>query len=104
MSVQMHPDGTHDRRSQPSSWSMPSTREGWWAVVLSVAAVLLGVLGEVARGEVEGPFYRVAFLIGIVAVMEALLAIHRGERSIVSMLAFVPAAVIFGFGISQLFG
>ncbi len=67
-------------------------------------AIALGVVGEIARREVGGPFYRLAFLAVIVGGAVALVAIRRGERSLVTMLAFVPVAIIVAFGAAQLFG
>lgn len=95
---------TSERHPDVSHWSTPSTLSGWFAPVLAVAAIALGVLGEVARGEVGAPFYRVAFLVVIVGGVAALAAIRRGERSLVTMLAFIPVAIVVAFGAAQLFG
>ena len=43
------------QRPPVSCWSTPSTTEGWWAPVLAVTAVWLGVLGELARAALGGP-------------------------------------------------
>jgi hypothetical protein len=93
-----------ERNPVVSCWSGPSTPAGWFAPGLATAAVALGVVGEIARGEVDGPFYRLAFLAVIVAGAVALVAIHRGERSLVTMLAFVPLAIVIAFGAAQLRG
>jgi hypothetical protein len=91
-------------RSVASCWTTPSTAEGWWAPLLAAAAVGLGVLGELARGDVAGPFYRFAFLGGLLGGVAALVAVRRGERSLVTMLAFVPFALAVAFGVAQLVG
>ena len=90
-----------ERRPIASCWTRPSTNEGRWAPLLAAAAVALGLLGEVARGDVVAPFYRVAFPAALLAGVVALVAILRGERSLVTMLAFVPFALALAFGAAQ---
>ena len=93
---------------KPSSdgWlSPPTTVVGWWAVGLASAAVALGVLGEAARrGDQPGPFYAVAFMTGLFGGVAAILAIRRGERSLLAMLGFIPLLVGVSFGVAELFG
>ena len=93
---------------QPSDagWlSLPTTLEGWWAAGLGSAAIVLGVLGEAARrGDVVGPFYPLAFLAGIFGGVAVVLAVRRGERSLLVMLAALPLLVAVGFGLAELIG
>ena len=92
---------------QPSGdrWlSLPTTLEGWWAAGLACAAIALGVLGEAARRiDVVGPFYSLAFLAVLAGGVAAVLAVHRGERSFLTMLAFLPLLLVVGFGLAELF-
>ena len=90
-----------ERRPAASRWSRPSTNEGRWAPLLAAAALALGLVGEVARGDGVAPFYRVAFLAALLAAVVALVAIRRGERSLVTLLAFVPFALALAFGAAQ---
>ena len=93
---------------QPSreGWfSTPTTLEGWWAASFASLALALGVLGEAARrGDVSGPFYPLAFALGLVGGVAGILAVRRGERSLLAMLAFVPLLLGVGFGLAELFG
>lgn len=83
--------------------SLPMTLEGWWAAWLGSAAIILGALGEAARrGDVVGPFYPLAFLAGIFGGIAAVLAIRRGERSLLVMLAALPLLIAVGFGLAEL--
>jgi hypothetical protein len=72
-------------------------------VGLAAIAIALGVLGELARGDV-GPFYRLAFLTAVVAGVAAVVAVGRGDRSLPTVVALVPFAIVVAFGVSQLFG
>ena len=93
---------------QPSGdgWlSPPTTLEGWWALGLASAAIVLGVLGEAARrGDVGGPLYPLALLAALVGGGAAVVAARRGERSLVVMLAVLPLVVAVGFGLAELLG
>lgn len=93
-----------EQRSGVSCWSTPSTRAGWIAPLFAAAAIVLGVAGEVLRGELSGPYYRVAFLLALLSGAAAVLAVRGGERSLVTMLAFVPFAIVLAFGVAQLLG
>lgn len=85
--------------------SPPMTLEGWWALGLASAAIVLGVLGEAARrGDVGGPFYPLALLAALVGGGAAIVAVRRGERSLVVMLAVLPLVVAVGFGLAELLG
>lgn len=85
--------------------SPPTTLEGWWALGLASAAVVLGLLGEAARrGDVGGPFYPLALLAALVGGGAAIVAARRGERSLVVMLAVLPLVVAVGFGLAELLG
>lgn len=69
------------------------------------SALALGLLGEAARREsVLGPFYPLAFALGPVGGVAAVLAVCRGERSLLAMLAFLPLPLGVGFGLAELFG
>jgi len=93
---------------QPSGdrWpSPPTTREGRWALGLASAAIVLGLLGEAARrGDVGGPFYPLAFLAALAGGGAAIVAVRRGERSLVVILAVLPLVVAAGFGLVELLG
>lgn len=93
---------------QPSGdgWlSPPTTLEGWWALGLASAAIVLGVLGEAARrGDVGGPFYPLAFLAALAGGGAAIVAVRRRERSLVVMLGVLPLVVAVGFGLAELLG
>ena len=86
---------------QPSreGWfSTPTTLEGRWAAGFATFALALGVLGEAARrGDVVGPFYPLAFVLGLVGGVAAILAVRRGERSLLAMLAFLPLLIGVSF-------
>lgn len=84
--------------------SLPTTPAGWWAAGLATAAVVLGVLGEAARGNVSGPFYPAAFLVGLIGGVAAVVAVRRGERSLLAMLAFLPLLLAVGFAVAELLG
>ena len=63
------------------------------------------VLGEVARrADVSGPFYSLAFLAGLTGGVAAVLAVRRGERSLLAVLVVLPLLVAVGFGLAELFG
>ena len=92
--------------SSRGAWlSTPTTLEGWWAAGFASLALTLDVLGEVARqGDVRGPFYPLAFGLGLAGGVAALFAVRRGERSLLATLAFLPLLVGGGFGLAELFG
>jgi hypothetical protein len=86
-------------------FSTPTTLEGRWAAGFASVALALGVLGEAARrGDVGGPSYPLAFLAGLAGGVAAILAVRRGERSLLAMLAFLPLLLGVGFGLAELFG
>ena len=89
--------------SDVSCFSTPSTVAGWLAPALAAAAIALGVIGELTRGEGVGPYYRVAFLVALLGGTAGVVAVRRGERSLVTILAFVPFAIVVAFGVAQLF-
>ena len=96
---------SHHQPSGDGWLSPPTTIEGWWAAGLATAATAVGVLGEVARrGDVSGPFYPLAFLAGLLGGVAAVLAIRRGERSLLAALAVLPLLVAVGFGLAELLG
>jgi hypothetical protein len=86
-------------------FSIPTTSEGWWSVGFASFALALGAIGEAARqGDVRGPFYPLALVLGLVGGIAAILAVRRGERSLLAMLAFIPLLIGVGFGIAELLG
>jgi hypothetical protein len=86
-------------------WSRPTTPEGQWAAVSALLAFVFGVLGEAARREeVPGPFYAVAFASGLLGGVAAIVAVRRGERSLLALLAFLPLLIGMGFGVAELLG
>lgn len=86
-------------------FSAPTTLEGWWAEGFASFALAAGVLGEAARrGDVSGPFYPLAFIAGLAGGVAAILALRRGERSLLAMLAFLPLLLGSGFGLAELLG
>jgi hypothetical protein len=91
--------------SREAWFSTPTTLEGWSAAGFASFALTLGVLGEVARqGDVRGPFYSLAFVLGLAGSVAALFAVRRGERSPLAMLAFLPLLVGVSFGFAELLG
>lgn len=93
---------------QPSGYgwlSPPTTLEGWWAVGLGSAAIALSVIGEAARrADVSGPFYSLAFLVGLIGGVAAVRAVRGGERSLFAVLAVLPLVVAVAWGLAELFG
>ena len=86
-------------------FSTPTTLEGWWAAGSASSALALGVLGEAARrGDVGGPFYPLAFVLGLLGGVAAILAVRHGERSLLAVLAFLPLLLGVGFGLAELLG
>ena len=86
-------------------FSIPTTSEGWWSVGFASFALALGVIGEAARqADVRGPFYPLALVLGLVGGIAAILAVRRGERSLLAMLAFIPLLIGVGFGLAELLG
>jgi hypothetical protein len=82
--------------------SLPATTWGWWATGLAGVAIGLAVIGELARGDAGGPFYRVAFASGILGGVASLVAIRNGERSLLALLALLPLVVALAFGVASL--
>ena len=74
-------------------------------MALAALALALGLLGEAARrGDVPGPLYPLAFLAGLLGGVEAVIAVRRGDRSLLLMLAFIPLLIGAGFGLAELLG
>ena len=95
----------NDWELAPGWFSTPSTVEGWCAAGFASFALALGVLGEAARrGGVSGPIYSLAFVLGLVGGVAAILAVRRGERSLLTMLAFLPLLLGVGFGLAESLG
>jgi hypothetical protein len=91
---------------QHARWfSTPTTHEGWLAAVLALLAFAFGVIGEAARqGDVPGPFYAVALTTGLFGGAAAVLAVRRGERSLLAMVALLPFLLEVSFGLAELLG
>ena len=97
---------------------LPTSVLGWRAFWLSVATVVWGVLlpslPELLRPAVEGASGRpipipvgltsaaLEFVLALTALVVGFVALRRGERSWLTLLAFVPAVAVGGFWI--LFG
>jgi hypothetical protein len=95
----------HAGSSPPGDWlTLPATAWGRWASGLAGAAIGLALFGELARGEVGAPFYRVAFASGILGGIASLVAIRRGEHSLLALLALLPLVVALAFGVASLLG
>jgi hypothetical protein len=94
------------QRALHRGWfSQPTTPEGQWAAVLALLAVAFGVLGEAARREeLPGPFYAVAFASALLAGVAAVVAVRRGERSLLALVALLPLMIGVGFGVAELLG
>lgn len=90
-------------RGAPRPGPARSTVEGRVAWVLAPIAVALGILAELARDDIPG-LYRLAFLTAVVAGLASLVALGRGDRSLPTVLALLPFAVVVAFGVSQLLG
>jgi hypothetical protein len=85
--------------------STPTTPEGWWAAGFASFALALGVIGEAARrGDVHGPFYPLAVVLGLVGGVAAILAVRRGERSLLATLVLIALFIGVSFGLAELFG
>ena len=52
----------------------------------------------------EAPFYPLAFLAALAGGGAAIVAVRRGEVSLVVMLAALPLVVAVGFGLAALLG
>ena len=86
-------------------WSTPATAEGSWAAAFALLTFTLAGFGEVARrAEVLGPFFPLAFSTALLGGFAAVLAVRRGERSLLAMVAFVPPLVGVAFGIGEVLG
>jgi hypothetical protein len=93
------------RPSGEGWFSAPTTPEGRWAIALALLALALGVLGEAARrGDVPGPLYPAALLAGLLGGVAAVIAVRDGERSLLTMLAFIPLLIGASFGLAELLG
>ena len=93
-------------RTLHGSWfAQLTTSEGQWAAVLALLAFACGVLGEAARREeLPGPFFAVAFASALLAGVAAGVAVRRGERSLLALLAFLPLLIGMGFAVTELLG
>jgi hypothetical protein len=93
----------------------PASRLGWWAFGLTVATVVWGVLFPSLVGLLGAAFggatgrrlpipvgltsATLELVLALAALATGIIALRKGERSWLTLLAFVPAVLVGGFWI-----